>query len=56
MTAGKQRLLFIYIHNLARSQMSEAFSRAVNYDLEDEVVATAPSTCCAPAMKMGRRP
>ena len=27
----------------------------LNYDLEEELAATAPSTCCAPVMQIGRR-
>jgi lactoylglutathione lyase len=28
----------------------------LNYDLEDELAGSAPSTCCAPVMQIGRRP
>jgi catechol 2,3-dioxygenase-like lactoylglutathione lyase family enzyme len=28
----------------------------LNYDLEDELAASTPSTCCVPVMQIGRRP
>ena len=60
----KKRVLFICIHNSARSQMAAAFLKEIGGDrfevesagLEDELATQAPSTCCVPALKqIGRR-